>query len=218
MFVRLWMTENPSTITTTTSVEKARSRMKEISARRLPVVNKENELVGIVSTTDIYNALPSFVDGSSAGSAVAFSESTTVGEIMTPDPMSVGPMTPLELVAKRMRQHKVGAMPVLSNGELVGIITESDIFRAFMELFGANEEGVRVEIIMGKDSEAFYDLFAVLRRHGVLIIAISIHHNYGKNQRLITMKIDGEELEYALNATRKLGVQINFIQDEGEDF
>lgn len=218
MFVRLWMAENPTTISTTTSVQKARLLMQDIAVRRLPVVNEENQLVGIVSTTDIYNALPSSIDGSSAGSALVFSESTSVGDIMTPDPMWVGAMTPLELVAKRMRQHKVGAMPVLDNNELVGIITESDIFRAFMEIFAVNEDGVRVEIIMGKTSDEFYDLLGVLRRYGVLILSMSIHHNYGKNQRLITMKIDGEDLEYAFNAARKLGVQINYIQDDSEDF
>ena len=218
MFVRLWMTENPITIITTESVATAQAVMEENGIRRLPVVDNAGELKGIVSVKDVYNALPSIVDGSSAGSGTTFSEGTSVAEIMTSGPMSVGSMTPLETVAKRMRQHKVGAMPVLDNGELIGIITESDIFRAFIEVFGGNEDGIRVEMIMRQESEDFYGILNILKRYGMSVIALTIHNNFGKNQRLLTLKITGEEFESTLVALRKFGVQVNFIQGVEDDF
>ncbi|MCP3890714.1 MAG: CBS domain-containing protein [Desulfobulbaceae bacterium] len=217
MFVRLWMTENPISIKVEQSVAEAQLCLQENSIRRLPVVDESHQLVGIVSLQDISNVLPSVVDGSSAGSQVVFAESTTVAEIMTPNPMWVELMTPLETVARRMRKHKVGGMPVLDDGTLVGIITESDIFLAFMEVLGVNEEGMRVEMIISKKSKDFYDIIGILKRYGVSIFALSIHHSYGKNQRLLTMRIMGEELDDTLKALRKSGVQINRIQEESDE-
>lgn len=218
MFVRLWMTEKPITIITTQSVATAKTVMEENGIRRLPVVDHEGQLKGIVSVKDVFNALPSIVDGSSAGSGSTFSEETTVAEIMTADPMSVGLMTPLETVAKRMRQHKVGSMPVLDDGELIGIITESDIFRAFMEVLGGNEDGIRVEMIMSQKSEDFYDILNILKRYGMIVVALTIHNNFGKNQRLLTLKLKGEEFDTTLTALRKFGVQVNFIEGVADSF
>lgn len=214
MFVKLWMTKDPVTVKTDQSVAEANLCLQENRIRRIPVMDDTDQLIGIVSREDIFNVMPSVVDGSSAGSQSFFAESTQVSEIMTPNPMFVEPMTSLETVAKRMRKHKVGGMPVVENGTLVGIITESDIFLAFMEILGVNQEGVRIEMIIGKKTEDFYIILEILKRYRISILAITLHNDYGQHQRLLTMKIMGDELDSTVNALRKSGAQINSIQEE----
>lgn len=214
MFVRLWMTKNPITVTVDQSVAEAKHCLQEQKIRRIPVVSDKGDLVGIVSREDIYRAMPSVVDGSSAGSEMLFADSTKVSEVMTLNPMFVDPMTSLETVAMRMRKHKVGGMPVVEDGSLIGIITESDIFLAFMDILGIKEEGVRIEVIISKKRENFYTLLEILKRYRVSVRTISIHNDFSQNQRLLTLKIKGEELESTFDALRKSGAQINSIKQE----
>lgn len=212
MFVRLWMSKDPIVVSIDQSVAEAQQCLQENSIRRIPVVDGDNKLVGIISREDIYNVLPSVIDGSSAGISANFSESTKVAEIMTAKPMYVEPMTSLETVAKRMRKHKVGGMPVLEDGHLVGIITESDIFLAFMEILGVGDETTRVEMLIGKSSKELYQIFEIFKRHKMDVHTIAIHNDYSKSQRLLTVRIVGESLNSSLEALRKAGVQINRIQ------
>lgn len=212
MFVKLWMTNTPVTVNTGQSVAEARNCLHENRIRRVPVVD-DAKLVGIISREDIIRLMPSVVDGSTAGSQTLFAESTKVSEIMTKNPMVATPMTPLETVAKRMRKHKIGGMPVLEDGTLVGIITESDIFQAFMEILGVNEEGVRIEMVISKKTEDIYAIMEILKRYRTSIRAITIHNEFSKNQRLLTFKIQGDQLEETLKTLRKTGAQINSIQE-----
>ena len=216
MFVRLWMTPNPVTVSRDHTVAEAHALLVAKNIRRIPVVDADNRLVGIVSRQDIYNVLPSIVDGSSAGSTSFLATSTKIGDIMTVEPMWVTPTTPLETVAQRMRRHKVGGIPVLEDDRLVGIITESDIFAAFMEVLGAGKEGARIEMIISNKSRDLYDIMEIFRQYDISLQAITVHHGFGENQRLVTIRVMGDELDDMLDALRKSGAQINRIQAADE--
>ncbi len=212
MFVKLWMTSAPITINQKQTVAEAHACLQENTIRRIPVIDDNKALIGIVSQQDIINALPSVVDGSSVGSPSFLAQSTTIEDIMTHNPMWVAPDTPLESVAQRMRQHKIGGMPVLEDGKLVGIITESDVFSAFVEVLGAGEEGARIEMIIGKKSSDLYDIIDIFRRYDMSIQAITIHDGFSGTQRLVTLRVMGDELDDMLDALRSSGTQINRIQ------
>lgn len=218
MFVKLWMSKKPIvTINQEESVADAHTCLKQHNIRRLPVVDGDGALVGIVSQKDVLNFLPSMVDGSSAGSS-SLAGSTQVGDIMARSPMCVNPLTPLETVAQLMRQHKIGGMPVVDDtGALAGIITESDIFAAFMEVLGAGGEGARIEMIIGKESRDLYSVMDIFRRYEVFVQAITVHHGFGENQRLLTIRVLGEELGDMLDALRRSGARINRIMPDPED-
>lgn len=212
MFVRLWMTTELITIGPEQSVAEAQSSMLDNRIRRIPVVDPEGSLVGIVSQRDIISFQPPIVDGSSAA-ASSPAGSTNVGDVMAPRPMCVNPLTPLETVAQLMRQHKIGGMPVVdNNGILVGIITESDIFSAFMEVLGAGGDGARIEMIISKESRTFYKVMDIFKRYDVFVQAITVHHDFGENKRLLTIRVRGEELDEMMDVLRRSGALINRIQ------
>jgi CBS domain-containing protein len=122
------MTADPITIDPRTTLPEANRLMKECNIRRLPVVEKGN-LVGIVTLGDIREASPSAATALSIYELNYLLARLTVGEIMTRDPITISPDTSIEAAARLMLEHKIGSLPVVADAKLVGIITESDIFR-----------------------------------------------------------------------------------------
>lgn len=211
MFVRLWMTRSPQTIRAEQTVADVITVFEENKFRRLPVVDSSDKLIGILSQSDAFKLRPSLLDGSATGSSKALLEQTKVEEIMTPQPICVEPLTPLESVARTMRKEKIGGIPVLDNGKLVGIITESDIFAAFTEVLGGNSAGVRVELIIGKSNKEIYSFLDVFKKYRLNLQAITVHHDFGENQRLVTVKIVGSDCDDVLEILQDMRFQINRV-------
>lgn len=213
MFVRLWMTPDPITVTPDETISAAYTCLKKHNIRRLVVVDSEDRLVGILSKQDLADAMPSIMDGSSAGSPQFLTDSAKVEDVMTTHPMWIEPLAPMESAARQMHRHKIGGLPVMENGRLAGIITESDIFKAFLELLGPEDEGTRIEFIISKKSGDLYEVLDIFKRYDIFVQAIAIHHNFGENQRLLTTRLAGNEIEPMLDALRSSGVVINSIED-----
>ncbi len=126
--IRDWMTPSPITISPNTTLPEAARLMKECNIHRLPVVD-EGRLVGIVTLGDIREASPSDAHSLTIYELNYLIARLTVGEIMTRDPITVTPEMSIEAAARLMLEHKIGGLPVMEGDRLVGIITETDIFR-----------------------------------------------------------------------------------------
>jgi CBS domain-containing protein len=122
------MTPDPITVGPNTTLPEAARLMKECNIHRLPVVDNER-LVGIVTLGDIREASPSNAHSLSIYELNYLIARLTVGEIMTRDPITVTPDMSVEAAARLMLEHKIGGLPVMDGDHLVGIITETDIFR-----------------------------------------------------------------------------------------
>lgn len=134
--VKDWMTPNPVTITEETALTAALRLMKANSIRRLPVV-RDNKLVGIVTWGDIREASASDVTSLSVFELGYLMDRVRAGRFMTRQPITVTPDTTIVRAAQLMLEHKIGGLPVLENGELVGILTESDLFRVLASVSAA---------------------------------------------------------------------------------
>ena len=139
--VRDWMTADPTTVKPDTSVIEAYHLMIAQRIRRLPVVDEGN-LVGIVTLSDLHQPKPfkkfsmSFLEMSDQLSHI------TVGEMMTPQPVTIDENTTLGQAAQKMLEHKISGLPVINSvGHLAGIITESDIFRLVVEEWTTRRHG-----------------------------------------------------------------------------
>jgi acetoin utilization protein AcuB len=132
MLVKDFMTPNPEVVTPEITVPEAAQIMKKGGFRRLPVV-KEDRVVGIVTDRDLKEAMPSDANSLSIWELNYLISKLTVGEIMTRDPITVSDTLPLQAAAKLMLEHKVGGLPVEREGRLVGIITVTDVLRAFLQ-------------------------------------------------------------------------------------
>lgn len=147
MNVSMWMTREVLTVQPDTAVAEAAKLMAEHHVRRLLVVEPWPDgphLLGIISAKDVIHAFPPHVNPFAIEGPDARLTPTTVGAVMTASPRTVAPETPIEEAAALMCAHKIGALPVLRAKTIAGIITESDIFRAFVSLLGSDEPGARI--------------------------------------------------------------------------
>ena len=129
--VRNWMTPHPITITPQTTLPEARRLMREHHIRRLPVVEKD-KLVGIVTLGDIREAQPSPATTLSIYEMNYMLDRLTAKEFMTRDLVTISPDATIGEAARLMVDRKIGGMPVVEGGKLVGIITETDFCRLLM--------------------------------------------------------------------------------------
>lgn len=165
MLVRDRMSAPAITAEARTSLAEALNLMRRLEIRRLPVLQR-NRLVGIVTWTDLMRAQPSLVAGVDAEAATAFLERTGVREIMSPSPLTIGPDAPIEAAALMMRREKIGGLPVVEKRSLLGVVTESDVFEAFIDLTGLRQGGTRLVVDLTGRANAIAGLAAVADRIG----------------------------------------------------
>lgn len=133
-FVKDWMTQNPVTISAKSTLPEAHNVMREKKVRRLPVLDHD-KLVGIISLTDVMEAKPSDATTLSIYELNYLLAKLTVSKIMSKSVMTVTPETTVADAARMMLDYKIGGIPVVDGEMLVGIITESDIFRMVVQTY-----------------------------------------------------------------------------------
>ena len=140
--VKDWMTPNPITAPPDMPLPDAHKLMKDHHIRRLPVVDQQSKLAGIVTRGDIRGAEPSEATSLSIFEIHYLLSRLTLDRIMTKDPVTVRPNTTLGEAARLMLQHKIAGLPVVDDGRIVGLITESDIFRLVVKMWEKEEQAV----------------------------------------------------------------------------
>ena len=131
MRVKEWMSPSPTTAGPKTSVSEARELMRRKVIRHLLVTEGER-LVGIITDRDIRLNLPSPATSLSVWEVNYLLAKLTVGDVMTKTVITVEPERPIEDAARLILEHRIGALPVVEDGRLVGILTETDLLRAFV--------------------------------------------------------------------------------------
>ena len=176
MFVSMWMTREVVTVDPAASLASIAATMARHRIRRLPVVSPSAEgprLVGIVSHSDVLHAFPRDINPFSpnAADSVASLEHNRgrtriyAADLMAREPQVTTPDAPIEAAARVMRDRKIGALPVVNaQHALVGLITESDIFRALLELFEEPKRAVRVTFSLGADEDVLPLVAEIARR------------------------------------------------------
>jgi acetoin utilization protein AcuB len=146
MQVRSRMTTHVITATPDTTLAAALGLARQHRIRHLPVV-EDGRLVGVVTDRDLRLALPPVWATQHDELMTALNE-RFVGDVMTADVVTVPPATPMEEAARLLCAHRIGCLPVLEDGRLVGMLTETDVMRSFAELLGAGAGASRVEVRM----------------------------------------------------------------------
>jgi acetoin utilization protein AcuB len=139
MLVGERMTKDPIVIRDDIPIDKALKIMRDNKVRRLPVLNDKGALVGIVSERDLLFASPSPVTSLSIYEIHYLMSRVKVADVMTAEVITVTEDTPLQEAARIMVDNRIGGLPVERKGELVGIITETDLFKIFVELLESQE-------------------------------------------------------------------------------
>ncbi len=171
-------------------INEAINLMRTRQIRRTPVV-KDGKLVGIVSDKDLLNASPSPATSLSVWEMNYLLSKITVKDVMTARVLTVQEDTPIEEAARIMADNKIGGMPVMRDQQVVGIITETDLFKILLELMGARESGVRVTLLMTEKPGQLANLTKLISDLGGNFIAIGQFSGESETNRLVTFKVTG---------------------------
>ena len=179
MIVSMWMTRNPISVEPHARLNEVAALMATKQIRRVLVTERTPDgerLVGIISAKDILHAFPSDVNPFAVTAAEARNAPGTAADVMSRYLQTTTPETPIEQAAALMSEKKIGALPVLREGKLVGIITESNIFRAFVSFFPALQGGARItfDVSNAEDIFSYISHEAVRRKLRVLSLTTSL--------------------------------------------
>jgi acetoin utilization protein AcuB len=208
MLVHERMSKNPYTIQADTPVEEALKRMREDHVRRFPVLDKSGKLVGIVAEKDLLYASPSPATSLSIYEMHYLLSKLTVGEVMIKNVITVAEDTPVEEAARIMTDHKIGSLPVVREGQLVGIITETDLFRLFLELLGARKKGVRLTMLVPDVKGELAKITTAIAQQGGNIIALGTFLGEDPTNLLVAVKVNDVPKDTLVATLKPLVVSI----------
>ncbi|MBC8097463.1 MAG: CBS domain-containing protein [Akkermansiaceae bacterium] len=179
MIVSMWMTRNVLTIEPHMTITEVAALMASKRVRRLPVVEiqgDQHRLIGIVSAKDILHAFPSDVNPFAVAAADSRVAPGTAADIMSRYLHTTTPDSPIEQAAALMTEKKIGALPVVRDGKLIGMITESDVFRAFVSFFPALEGGARITFDLSDDEDIFTFISHEAQRRKLRVLTLITSH------------------------------------------
>jgi acetoin utilization protein AcuB len=188
------MTPNPITVTPDTSFPEAFRAMRENRIRHLPVVEKE-KLIGVVAQTDLLHASPSPATSLSVFEINYLLANLHVREVMAAPPVTVSEDAPIEEAARVMVEKKIGCLPVMRDGELAGLITESDVFEVFVEILGGEEASLRVTVRVPDVRGELARVAGVISGLGGNICSVARFRGEDPAHCYITIRLEGVEEE-----------------------
>jgi len=205
------MTVDPVAISPVTSFPESFRIMRERRIRHLPVVDEGGKLVGIVTQTDLLHASPSAATTLSVFEMSYLLANLHVREVMSSPPITVSEDAPLEEAARLMVEKKIGCLPVMRDGDLVGMITETDVFETFVEVLGGEEATLRVTVRVPDVRGELARLSGVIAGLGGNICSVAQFRGEDPEHRYITFRLDGVDEETLLPALEDTVEEVTHI-------
>jgi len=201
MKVRTWMTKDPVTIGPNETLEVAEGKMHRGRFRRLLVVDERGQLLGIITSRDLaehHGYLPV----------------TRVDAAIVERPITIGPDAPIEAAAALLLQHKIGGLPVVaSNGQLLGIITETDLLRGLLQgLSGGEAVSGRIDFQFTDPEQTFAGAVALIEAAGGTILGLgTLRAEDEGGTRTFYLRVLGRDIEALAEALRRNGYAVGAV-------
>jgi acetoin utilization protein AcuB len=210
MRIRDIMTKNPITVESETLVLDAQKIMEENNIRRLPVVDK-GKLVGIITQHDLLKAAPSPATSLSIHELNYLLSKMKVKEIMKKNPITVTPETPFEEALRIGQEKKIGSFPVVENGKLVGIATESDTVRFLTRALGLREEGSRITIEgLGGKLGDLEKIIAIATQYNTVVLSMISMPRPEKKDWMIVLRLKTSDPDPIVRDFKKAGFNVTY--------
>ncbi|MGE5190596.1 MAG: CBS and ACT domain-containing protein [Gemmatimonadota bacterium] len=208
MIVAKRMMRNPVSVDENDSMKKAMDLLRDREIRHLPVLKGGDRLVGIVSERDIKQASPSPATALEIREIYYLLDKVKVRQIMTRRPYTVSPTAPIEEAALIMREKKIGCLPVVEDGRLVGILTETDILDAFIESMGVSGPGYRVELALPNRPGMLFEVLGLLKDFDVNIVSVATAAHDDPDMKILILRLETKGYKVLKAALKKSGYEI----------
>ncbi|MGC3981739.1 MAG: CBS domain-containing protein [Steroidobacteraceae bacterium] len=198
----MWMTKEVITVTPEVPAGEIARIMVERNFRRLPVADADGKLLGMVTSQNVLHAFPANVNPFT----FVASEHPDIpalhmraDQVMVPELLTTTPEAPIEEAARIMRDRKTGVLLVMRNEQLLGIITESDLFRAFTSLFDPGTQGVRITFDNSAGQDVFPLIAEVTHRHRLRVMSFVSMHKHERPLCVVQVTGTPKGIEAMLN-------------------
>ena len=208
MIVARRMNRNPVFVDEGDSMKKAMDLLKEHEIRHLPVLRDGEKLVGIVSERDIKQASPSPATALEIREIYYLLDKVKVKQIMTRRPYTVSSAAPIEEAALIIREKKIGCLPVVDNGRLVGILTETDIVDAFIEAMGVSGPGYRVELALPNRPGMLFEVLKLMGDFDANIVSVATAPHDDPGRKILVLRVETRNYKLLKSAIRKSGFDL----------
>lgn len=213
MLVRERMSPHPVTVQADTPITEALRMLREKNVRRMPVLDAEGGLVGIVSEKDLLYASPSPATSLSIYELHYMLSHLPVSEVMTKDVITVSPETPIEEAARIMSDHKIGGLPVVEGERLAGIITETDVFAVLLEMLGARERGLRLTLQIPERKGEIARITTAVAERGGNLLALGTFWGDDPTTAVVTLKVEDLPRDALLQAMDELHLDVLDVRE-----
>ncbi len=209
-FMREKIQRNPVTISPDASFFEARNLIHEKGVRHLPVIDKNNKLVGIVTDRDIREAAPSDATLLSVQELNYLLGKLKVSAFMTPKEklIAITPDTLIEEAVQLMHDHKIGCLPVVEGEKLYGIFTETDALAHFVDIFGLKQKGTRLSLAIEDKPGTMLGVLEVFKKHNINIISIVAASFMVEGKRISAIRIQTENYQDVVKDLEKAGYDV----------
>jgi acetoin utilization protein AcuB len=214
MYVGRRMTRNVVTVAKDASVLHVRNLLREKDINQVPVVDGK-KVIGVITDGDIRENSASPASTLSVHELNYLLSEMKAGDIMTRNPVTVSPETPVEEAAKILNEKGIGCLPVVSNDELVGIITTCDMLNVLLEVMGVGTPSSRIELSIPGDMGEICNIAGIVKGLGLSIISmVSTLNQNDPATRLSVLRVNTDDIRELCKAMRSAGYKVTTNYEE----
>jgi acetoin utilization protein AcuB len=189
------MTKDPVTVTPEDLLIQARLKMQKGGFRRLPVVS-DGQLVGIITDRDLREH-------------AGYLDRTEVKSAMSHKPITVTPATTVEASAQLLLKQKIGGLPVIEKGRLIGVITASDILEAFLDVMGASEEAsTRIDFVLEGEGRGLAEASRIVAREGGEVLGVGTFRKKWGETPVCYLRLRSVDADAVAKVLREKGFEV----------
>lgn len=212
MLVKDVMTKNPVTIQGDRPLPEAKDLMMKNDITKLPVLDKASGLIGIITSNDIKNSGPSDATTLDMFELSYLLNKMTVNKVMVSPVVTVSENETVEEAARLMLDYDIGSLVVKRDDLVVGIVTESDLFKAFISMFGTRHAGVRATFVMGDKPGALSEFAKTLAERNGNIVSLVTADVEDAGKRKVTLRASGIEMDDLKSIISSAGASLEDIR------
>lgn len=213
MIIERRMTRNPVTATPDMSISEASTLMKQEKVHRLPVLDKDKKLVGLITEKDILYASPSPASSLSIHEMAYLLSKLTVKKLMSKNVVTINKDTTVEEAARMMVDQDLSCLPVLEGDKLIGIVSKSDMFKILLELFGARHFGIRVSFVVEDKPGTIAKISQALSEQGIDIITFGTFMGTDPTNAICTVKVQGAPISKVVEIIKPFVSQLLDVRE-----
>lgn len=214
MLVEEIMNTSVPTLTPTHTINDALKILKEQRIRHIPIINEEREVLGVVTDRDLKEATPSSLQSKQDAEIL----NLPLEKIMTKNPITGHPLDFVEETASIFYDNRIGCLPIVSRGKLVGMITESDLLYKFIELTGVHQPGSQMEIRVPNRPGVLFEISKVIYEQKVNLLSVLVYPDKNDSEyKILVLRVKTMNTLKLVQAVKDAGFEVLWPNKPGMD-